>query len=109
MYDITQFVLIIPIVWYNSTIIVQYFMQDVLMKFGLWYLVVIDDSISFKCVFTSMCTCLQIKFEIVFKCNHKGIWLYQFYWALNKVVTIASNATETIDIFAEAWITAVYA
>ena len=48
-------------------------MQDVLMKFGLCYLVVIDDSNPFKGFFIAMYDYLTINYEVVARCNYKGV------------------------------------
>ena len=58
---------------YTSVIIAKYYMQDVLMKFGLCYLVVIDDSNPFKGVFIAMYDYLTINYEVVARCNYKGV------------------------------------
>ena len=72
------------------------------MKFGLYYLVVIDDGMPFKNVFTTMCDCLQIKFEL-------DILVEIFHRFYNKVVTIALNDMDTISIFVYTGITTTYA
>ena len=43
------------------------------MKFELCHLVVRDDSIPLKGVFTTRCDFLQVKYELVAKRNHKGV------------------------------------
>ena len=102
MCDITYFIITAPIPGCTSAVIAQHFMQDVLMKFGLYYLVVIDDGMPFKNVFTTMCDCLQIKFEL-------DILVETFHRFLNKVVTIALNDMDNISIFVYAGITTTYA
>ena len=52
MCDIIQFVVIDPSARCTSTIIAQNFIQGVLIKFGIYHLVVIDNSTSFKSVLT---------------------------------------------------------
>ena len=73
MCDIIQFIITVPLSGCTSAIISQYVMQDVLMKFGLCHLVVIDDIILFKSDFTAMCDYLIINYEVVTKRNHKGV------------------------------------
>lgn len=58
MCAIIQFFVTVPISKCTSVIIAQHFMQNILMKFGLYNLIVIDDGIPFKCVFTTTCGCL---------------------------------------------------
>ena len=48
MYDMSQFVVVVPVPDESSAILASYFMQHVLMKFGLCHLVVLDDGTPFK-------------------------------------------------------------
>lgn len=52
MCDITQFFVTFPISECTSVIIAQHFMQNILMKFGLYNLVVIDDMVYRLSVFS---------------------------------------------------------
>ena len=99
MFDITQYGVTVSISRCTSVIISQYFMQDVLIMFGLCHLAAIDDGTPFKSVFPAMCDCLTINHEVVTKRNHKGVsveWLHRF---LNNVVTITSNDRDTVSIY----------
>ena len=62
MCNLTQFVVIVPVPGSTSALISKYFMQDVLLKFGLCLLVVIDDGTPFKAAFTAACTTLKLPF-----------------------------------------------
>ena len=62
MCDLTQFVVVVPVPGTTSTVIAKYFMQDVLLKFGICLLVVIDDGTPFKAAFTTACDSLKIPF-----------------------------------------------
>ena len=73
MCDINQFFVTVHINGYTSVVIAKYYMQDVLMKFGLCYLVVIDDSNPFKGVSIAMYDYLTINYEVVSRCNYKGV------------------------------------
>ena len=84
-------------------------MQDILLKFGICLLVVIDDGTLFKATFTAACDSLKIPFECSAKRNHTLILVEKFYRSLNKVVTIESNDRDTLDYFVEAGISAGYA
>ena len=108
MRDIAQFVIIVPISGCTFAVITQHIMQDVLMKFGLCHLVVIDNGTLSKSVFTAMYDCLTINYEVVAKRNHKSVLVEIFYRFLNKSVTIASNDRDTVSIFAESGITTAY-
>ena len=88
MFDITQYGVTVSISKCTSTIISQYFMQDVLIMFGLCHLAAIDDGTPFKSIFPAMCDCLTINHEVVTKRNHKGVSVERFHRFLNNVVTI---------------------
>ena len=109
MCDLTQFVVVVPVPGCTSAIIAKHFVQDVLFKFGLCYLVVIDDGTPFKAAFTSACDSLKIPFECAAKRNHKSLLVEKFHRFLNKVVTIAASDRGTLDCFVEAGISAGYA
>ena len=109
MCDLTQFVVVVPVPGSTSAVIAKYFMQDVLLKFGLCLLVVVDDGTPFKAAFTAACDSLRIPFECFAKRNHKSVLVEKFHRFLNKVVTIASNDRDTLDCFVEAGISAGYA
>ena len=84
---------------YISTIIVQHFMQHMIIKFSLCHIVVIGDDNQFKSVFNNMYDCLTINYEVVAKYIHKGVSWKKFHHFLNKVVTVASNDRDTVSIF----------
>ena len=48
IYDMSQFVVVVPVPDENSTILASYFMQYILMKFGLCHLVVLNDGTVLK-------------------------------------------------------------
>ena len=48
MCDLTQFVVVVPVPGITASIIEKYFMQEVLLKFGIFHLVVMDDGTLFK-------------------------------------------------------------
>ena len=100
MCDMCHFVVVVPVPDETSVTLADYFVQHVLMKFGMCYLIVLDDGTSFKGEFVAMCQSLNLNYEILAKRNHKG---------LNKSVTIAAEDHDTIDIFVPAGIAAGYA
>ena len=107
--DLTQFVVVVPVTGSTSALMAKYFMQDVLLKFGLCLLVVIDDGTPFKSAFTAACIVLKIPFEYVAKRNHKSLLIEKMHRFLNKVVTIAASDRSTLYCFVEAGIAAGYA
>ena len=48
-------------------------MQEMLLKFDLCSLVVIDDGTSFKAVFAIACDALRLPFECAARCNIKSL------------------------------------
>ena len=79
------------------------------MKFGMCYLIVLDDGTPFKGAFVAMCQSLNLNYEILAKRNHKGLSVEHFHRFLNKSVTIAAEDRGTIDIFVPTGIAAEYA
>ena len=57
MCDVSQFVNVVPVSDERSATLASYFMQHVLMKFGLCHLVVLDDGSPLK-AFSSPCVML---------------------------------------------------
>ena len=83
-------------------------MQDVLLKFGICLLVVIDGGTPFKAAFTAACESLKIPFDCAAKRNHKSLLIEKFHRFLNKAVTIAASDRDTLDCFVEAGISTGY-
>ena len=79
------------------------------MKFGLCHLVVIDDGTLFKGSFVAMCKYLDLYYDILAKCNHKGLTVEHFHCFLNKVVTIAMENRQRNNVFVPAGVVAGYA
>ena len=65
MYDMSQFVVVVPVPDESSVTLASYFMQYVLMKFGLCHLFVLDDGIPFKGAFIAMCQALNLNYDIL--------------------------------------------
>ena len=57
MCDMSQFVVVVPVPNNSSATLASFFMQHVIMKFGLCHLVVLDDGIPIK-EFSSPCAML---------------------------------------------------
>jgi hypothetical protein len=60
MDDMCQFVVSTALTKVNSSELAQAFMENVLLKFGLCLVVVVDDDSKFMSVFTQMCKALNI-------------------------------------------------
>ena len=96
MCDMSQFVVVVPLPDERSAMLASYFMQYVLMKFGIW--VVLDDGNPFKGAFIAMCDVLNLNHDVLAKCNHKGLTMEHFHRLLNNSVTIAAEYRGTNDI-----------
>ena len=79
MCDMTQFVVVVPVPDETSTTLASYFMQHVLLKFEMCYLVVIDDGNPFKGAFVAMCQALNLNYNVLAKRNHKGLSVEHFH------------------------------
>ena len=55
-----------------------------------------------------MCQALNLNYDILAKCNHKGLSVEYFHRFLNKYVTISVEERSTNDIFVPASIAAAY-
>ena len=64
MYDMTQFIMVVPVPDETSVTLASHFMQHVLLKFGTCHLVVIDDGAPFKGVFVTMCQALNRNYDV---------------------------------------------
>ena len=108
MCDMSQFVVVVPVPNESSATLAEFFMQHVLMKFGLCHLAVLDDGSPFKGAFIAMCISLSLNHDVLAKRNHKGLTVEHFHRFLNKSVTIAAEDRGTNDIFVPAGIAAGY-
>jgi len=109
MCDMSQFVVVVPVPNESSATLASFFMQHVLMKFGLCQLVVLDDGISFKGAFIAMCDALNLNYDVLAKRIHKGLTVKHFHRFLNKSITISTEDCGTNDVFVPAGIATGYA
>ena len=84
-------------------------MENVLLKFGLCLVVVVDDDSKFMSVFTQMCKALNIKIHRAAKRNHKAIGVERFHRFPNHSNTLVSHQRETHTCFVESSMIAAYA
>ena len=68
-----QVVVVVPVSNETSATLTDYSMQHVILKFGIYHLVILDDDSPFKDVFSTICKALNINFDILAKINHKGL------------------------------------
>ena len=109
MCDMCQFVVVVPVPDETSVTLADYFVQHMVMKSGMCYIIVLDDGTPFKGAFVAMFQSLNLNYEILAKRNHKGLSVEHFHRFLNKSVTIAAEDRGTIDIFVPVGIAAGYA
>ena len=105
----SQFVVVLPVPNESSATLASFFMQHVLMKFGLCHLVVLDYRSPFKGALIVMCDALNINYDVLAKRNHKGLTVERFHRFLNKSITVAAEDRCTNDIFIPTGIAAGYA
>ena len=74
MCDMSQFVVDIPVPDENSATLAINFMQHVLIKFGIRYLVVLDDNNPFKQAIIAMYQAFNLNYDILTKWNHKALY-----------------------------------
>ena len=78
MCDMSQFVIVISILDESSATLASHFMQHVLMKFGLFHLVVLDNGTPFKGALIAMCQALNLNYDILAKRKHEGLSVEHF-------------------------------
>ena len=99
MCDNSQFVVVFPVTDEFSIILASYFIQHVLMKFGMCHLTVIDNGTPFKGEFIAMREVLNLNHDFPTKRNHKGFTIENVYRFLNKSVTITAEGRGANDTF----------
>ena len=88
MCDMTQFVVVVGMSHVNSAELARAFMENVLLKFGLCAVVVVDDDTKFMALSEGMCKSLNIQLHRAAKRNHKAIDVERFHKFLNRNVKI---------------------
>ena len=109
MCDMCQWVVLVAITGTEASYLVRMFMEHVLLKFGLYLMVVIDDGNKFRGTFESMCNAFCIRFYIVSKWNHKAVGVERFHKFLNHSQRISTEARGTSGPFVEVGMATVYA
>ena len=109
MCNMSQFVVVFPIPDEISVTLSSYFMQHMLVKFGLYHLVVIDNNTHLKGSFIAMCQTLNLNSDILAKRNYKGLTVEYFHRFLNKSVTITAKDRGTNNIFVSSDVSTGYA
>ena len=108
MRDITQFIVTVFFPRLTSAIVFQRYRQDILMKFRLCYLVIIDYDALFKSIVLATYEWFNVECHVVVKRIYKSVSVDKYYSFLNKVVTITSNDRGGIGVFIESCVTTAY-
>lgn len=99
MCDLSQFVVACVTNDITAVSLADLYMSEVLLKYGMTAVVVIDDGNTFKGVFAQMCSILNITLWTLSKGNHKGLSVERFHRFLNKTQTIAGHSVGTHAVF----------
>ena len=109
MCDMSQFVVALAVQHVNASELARAFMSNVLLKFDLCLVIVMDDASLFNGIFVFMAKSLAIKIHLVAKRNHKAIGVEWFHRFLNHSATIIGSAYQIYKCFVEAAMISAYA
>jgi hypothetical protein len=108
MCNLTGFVLVTATNNITAHNLAPLFVQDVLLNVGFCGLAVVDNGSTFKGLFQTVCSTLNIEHHVTARGNHKAVSVKHFLHFLNKAVAIAANYQGTNTKFVEAAYTAAY-
>ena len=74
-------------------------MHHVLIRFGLYHLVVLDDDNPFKGSFNTMCQVLLLNSDVLAKRKQRRCMVDHYHRFFNKNITISAKDRGTNDIF----------
>ena len=109
MRDMTQFVVVVLVLDETLATLAENFTQQVLLQFGIYHLIIIDDGSPFKFTFIAMNKSLNINHDTLAKRNHTYLLIEKFYRFINKVITIVGEDRGKNDIFVAAGVATGYA
>ena len=95
MCDLTQFFISSVTASIDAGTLAEIFMADVVLSFGMCYVVVIDDGSTFKSVFIFMCKALKIHYCCLSHSNHRNNSTAHYHRCLSKTEAIAGNDRAT--------------
>ena len=84
MLDITQFIISSPAADISSVHLAQWFMSDVVLMFGMCYIVVVDAGSLFKGIFMVMYNALYLIYRCLSRGNHRGSSVERYHQFINK-------------------------
>ena len=79
----SQFVVVVETKCTELSYIARFFMENILLKFYLYGMVMIDIGNEFHGIFHKMCSLLSICFYSVAKHNHKAVGIKRFHTFLD--------------------------
>ena len=101
MCDPTQSVISSIVTDANAETLSKLFMEQVVLRFGIVAVIVVDAYTKFLSTFEAMCSILGIHFWPLARCNHKGLSLEKYHRFLNKIQTIVGQDQGTHHSFIE--------
>ena len=93
--DLTQFLISIFVNDAISKILEKFFIEQVVLSFGMVEVVVVDADIKFFTLFKAMYVALDIEFWPLARGNHKGLSVERYRQFLNKTQAISGTETGT--------------
>ena len=99
MCDLTQFVVSTATVDTTASALAKIFMANIVLMFGICFVVVVDDGSSFKSTFIDMCIQVKIHYWCLSRGNHKGNSVERYHRFLNKTQAIVGNDRGTNSTF----------
>ena len=103
IFDMSQFVVVVPVNNKYFTTLAENIFQYVLMKFGVCHLVVIDNGTPFKRTFVIICKYFDINYDVLVKRNYNKLTVEYFHRFLNITVKIAMKDRQSNDVLMSAW------
>ena len=110
MCDLTQFVVSIVTSDTTAATLSQLIMEQVLLKYGMCAVIVVDAASNFRGIFEQMCSILSITFWPLARGNHHGLSVERYHRFLNKTQTIQGasigthiNFRRTVLLSAYSW------
>jgi hypothetical protein len=99
MCDLSQFV--VPCITNDISAVnlADLYTSEVMLKYGMSAVIVVDDGSTFKGIFRDMCDILQITLWTLSRGNHKGCSAERFHRFMNKTQAIAGQSVGTHAVF----------
>ena len=97
MYNMTQSMVSIATEYITASHLVRLFIEGVLLKVGLCYLIVVDIVNKSKGAFIGMAKTLCIKIHIVASRNHKSVGVGRYHKCINHATTVLAEEQGSTD------------